>query len=82
VSCFSVANPTVELQRQRCKISNATSSLARFENKNIFYHENAQAYYAGVVAVNSKSQDWLLGREMYAIIEVKLVSGFCGYFSE
>jgi hypothetical protein len=38
------------------KIYNATSSLVRFEDKNIFfYFENDLAYYnAGVVAVNSK----------------------------
>jgi hypothetical protein len=27
-----------ELQRQRCKSYNATSSLVRFENKNIFFY--------------------------------------------
>jgi hypothetical protein len=36
------------------KIYNATSSLVRFENKNIFFYlKNALAHYsAGVVAVN------------------------------
>jgi hypothetical protein len=56
----------LELQRQRCKIYNATGSLARFENK-IFYStlylyivlycslKNALVYYnACVVAVHSK----------------------------
>jgi hypothetical protein len=38
------------------KIYNATNSLARFENKNIFFYlKNALANYnAGIVVVNSK----------------------------
>jgi hypothetical protein len=44
------ANPTIASY-------NATGSLARFENKKVFYYtlKNAVAYYnAGVVDVNSK----------------------------
>jgi hypothetical protein len=46
----------VSYKASAVKIYNATSSLVRFENKNIFFLlKNALAYYnAGVVAVNLK----------------------------
>jgi hypothetical protein len=48
IGISSGANPTI-------MIYNATGSLVRFENKKIFYFENALAYYnSSVVAVNSK----------------------------
>jgi hypothetical protein len=51
-----------EFQRQRCKkISNATSRLVRFDDKNTFLHyeKNALAYfYAGFVEVNSEVVGW------------------------
>jgi hypothetical protein len=51
------ANPTIASYTDSVvNFYNATGSLARFENKNIFfYFKNSLAYSnAGVVAVNSK----------------------------
>jgi hypothetical protein len=54
----SGANPTtVSYNANDVKIYNATSSLVRFENRNIFFYilwGNTLGFYAGVVAVNSE----------------------------
>jgi hypothetical protein len=53
------SNPTIaSYNASAVKIYSATSSLVRFENKNIFFYFkktlNPTRYSAGVVAVNSK----------------------------